>query len=217
MIRIAGLLAGVWLAAVFPAVGIAQSTGPERIPIPDPRIPPSVGPTREIPRFNNKKPGAPIRPPSIGLFTLDSAVVEADNVMLLLAPLPKRWRHDLAGKRGYFSWRIDVLSGAGLSIVLAADTAMRTTDVKRIVEGSTLRRCASPEIMSARNCTITMPADTVFERIDYVQFHLRDTAIVNYFRRSRPAQLTGTIHEPEGRFRIDVIPIAYHDGRAKQR
>lgn len=201
----------VALSVVVPTLGVAQSTGPERVPIPDPRIPPSVGPTQPIPRFNTRKPGAPIRPPSIGLFTLDSAVVEDDNVMLLLAPLPKRYRYELAGKRGYFSWRIDALSGAGLSVVLAADSMMRTTDVKSIVKGSTLRRCLDPTEPTVRKCAQPMPTDSAHERLDYVQITLRDTAIVNYFRNARPSQVTATFHEPEGRFRVDVIPIAYYD------
>lgn len=203
----------VTASMLSPTVVIAQSRGGQPTRIPTGKIPPSTSarpPVGGVIRGN--PPGTPPRPPMVRGFVYDSAVVEDDEVLLLVAPLPMRWQYNLKGGAGYFSWRIDVGEGSGLGIVLAADTMMRSTNINRMVEGSTLRRCANPRELSSRRCVSPIANAEVRQRENHIQFHLKDSSIVNFFRKTRPSHLTGTAYEPQGRFRVDVIPIAYHDG-----
>lgn len=187
--------------------------GPSRLPAhpsrPQPGQPAAGVPTRTATTGGMR--GIKLAIPSARGGMMDTAVVESGEVRFLIEPLLPQWRYSLKGAAGYFSWRVDATDGPGFAMVLASDSLLRTTNVVKMVEASSLRRCENPRLASARSCTLPMK-DEPQVRWDHIQFVLKDSAIVQYFRTIRPAQMYATTFEPGGRFRVDAIPIAYHDG-----
>lgn len=184
--------------------------------------PPFRDPEARMPATTSASPpiGSPTRMPNPrptvggGVEMLDSAIVDVDEVRLIIEPLGSAWRYNLHGGAGFFSWRIDVSEGGGLALALAADTMMRSTNAVRMVNGSTLRLCQNPKEPSVRSCTAAVRGD-VRARDNYVQFTLKDSAVVAFFRKTRPSHLYGTTFEPMGKFRVDAIPVAYRDDQAR--
>ncbi len=140
----------------------------------------------------------------------EEVVVESKAVVVSLPQHAARWRSQSDGAAGFYSWRLDAMRGPGLSLVLAADTMMRISNLAQIVAGSALRRCQDIHNPSARSCTLPMN-DSVGVKDDFVLIILRDPATVSYFRESRPPTVSVTTFDPHGRFRIERFRVRYAD------
>lgn len=138
----------------------------------------------------------------------EELVVEPAAIVVSLPQAASRARTVSDGRPGFYSWRIDVGNGPGLSIVLAADTMMRVANLAQIVAGSSIRRCDDATIRSTRSCK-TVLRDTAGVVNNFVQMILRDRETVSYFRQVRPATVRVTTFDPHGRFRIDRYRIRY--------
>lgn len=130
------------------------------------------------------------------LFTIPGAVVKV--------PLPESQRY------GFYLWRLDTSDREGLSMVLAADTAMRTANLVDIVRSSRLRLCPTAKEPSGLNCTRPLIGGASAHDTD-VRMEIRDTGVVSMVRRRRPVAVWMTSYSPQGLFRIDSLKIVYRD------
>lgn len=137
-------------------------------------------------------------------------VVGKDRIEITMIQPKLRVRQTRGSLVGFYSWRIDLKTTDGGSIVIASDTVMRTDNIRDIVRGSTLRRCADERDFSSQRCT-TVLRDSVSVRDDVVRIVLRDSAIVARVRKDRPVTMWGSAFEPNGRFRVDRLSVEYDD------
>lgn len=137
-------------------------------------------------------------------------VVESNAIVVALPQNAAKWRAPFDGRPGFFSWRIDANNAPGFSVVLAADSMMRVSNLAQVVAGSTLRKCQDPRSLSARSCTLPL-ADSVGVRDNTVLMILRDPATLAYFRETRPATVRVTTLDPHGRFRLERFRVRYRD------
>jgi hypothetical protein len=108
---------------------------------------------------------------------------------------------------GFYVWRMSTGGDSAFSVVLVADTAMRTTDFRRIVGASTVRICPSPAV-SALQCTRRIDGRARVT-VDGVVVEVRDSATVARIRRARPSTYWQYVVEPGARFRVRQLPITY--------
>lgn len=147
------------------------------------------------------------------LFAQDSAAVFVmkDRVIIDIQPPKLRVRPARLAQAGFYTWRIDIQGAESVSIAFAADTVMRTTNIRDIVRASSLRRCADVKDFSTLRCKIPM-SDSVTVRGDGLRFIVRDSGIVALVRKVRPTAMWASTFEPNGQFRIDRITVRYADG-----
>ena len=141
---------------------------------------------------------------------VEEVVVELKAIVVALPQQGSRWRANSDDRPGFYSWRLDANGGPGLSIVLAADTMMRGTNLAQLVGGSALRKCENPQNPSVRSCTMRL-RDSVGVKDDFVQIILRDPVTVQYFREVRPATVRVTTYGPHGRFQLERFRVRYRD------
>lgn len=143
----------------------------------------------------------------------DSAAVFVmrDRVIIDVQPPKLRVRPPRTAQTGFYTWRIDIKVGDGVSIAFAADTAMRVSALRDIVRASSLRRCADPKDFSTLRCKIPM-SDSVTVRGEGLRFIVRDSSIVALVRKARPTAMWASTFEPNGQFRVDRINVRYADG-----
>lgn len=142
-----------------------------------------------------------------------SVVVEKDRVQITLGRPLLSVRVPKSEQAGYYRWRFDVLSDSTTravlaSIVLAADSAMRSANPRDIVRGSTLRRCAEPGDVSSRRCTIVLN-DSARVDGESLRVVIRDSFIVALMWANRPRTVTGSVFQPGGRFRVDQMGVRF--------
>lgn len=137
-------------------------------------------------------------------------IVEKDRVEITMIPPKLRIRPPRVAQVGFYSWRLDLMTADGLSIVLASDTLMRTDNIRDIVRGSTLRRCADGKDFSSLRCQTVM-TDSVSVRGDELRIVIRNPAIVATVRKDRPLTMWGSTFEPNGRFRVDRLTVDFED------
>lgn len=137
-------------------------------------------------------------------------VVGKDRVEITIIPPKMRVRQTRNALIGFYSWRVDLKTSDGQSIVVASDTVMRTDNIRDLVRGSTLRRCPLQPDFSSLRCNTVMP-DSLTVRGDAVRIVLRDAAIVALIRKDRPLTMWGSAFEPNGRFRVDRLAVEYDD------
>jgi hypothetical protein len=87
---------------------------------------------------------------------------------------------------------------------------MRTDNLRDIVRGSSLRRCSDAHDFSSLRCTVPL-SDSATVRNDVVRIALRDSSLVHLMRSERPAQIWVSVFEPNGRFRVDQLRVAFDD------
>ncbi|MEO7998261.1 MAG: hypothetical protein ABI852_12500 [Gemmatimonadaceae bacterium] len=143
----------------------------------------------------------------------DSAAVFVmrDRVIIDVQPPKLRVRPPRTAQLGFYSWRIDIKAGDGVSLAFTADTAMRVTGLRDIARASSLRRCADPKDFATLRCRIPM-SDSVTVRGDGLRFIVRDSSIVALVRKARPTTMWASTFEPNGQFRVDRISVRYADG-----
>lgn len=142
-----------------------------------------------------------------------SVVVEKDRVQITMGRPLLRVRVPKSEQAGYYSWRFDVLADstarvALASIVLAADSAMRSANPRDIVNGSTLRRCAEPRDFSSRRCTLVLH-DSARVDGDSLRVVIRDSTLVALMWVTRPRTVTSSVFQPGGRFRVDQMGVRF--------
>ena len=148
--------------------------------------------------------------PALSAQDTSLVVVEKDRVEITMIPPKLRIRQPRVSQIGFYSWRLDLKTADGLSIVLASDTLMRTDNVRDIGRGSTLRRCADGKDFSSLRCRTVM-TDSVSMRGDKLRIVIRDSAIVAMVRKDRPSTMWGSTFEPNGRFRVDRLTVDFDD------
>lgn len=142
-----------------------------------------------------------------------SVVVEHDRVQIAVGRPLLRVNVPKSEQAGYYSWRFDVLSDSTArvvlaSIVLAADSAMRSANARDIVNGSALRRCAEPRDFSSRRCTMALN-DSARVDGDSLRVTIRDSSIVALMWATRPRTVTSSVFQPGGRFRVDQMGVRF--------
>jgi len=142
----------------------------------------------------------------------DTSLVVVEKVRLVVTMIPPklRIRQPRLAQVGFYSWRLDLKTADGLSIVLASDTVMRTDNIRDIVRGSTLRRCSDGKDFSSLRCRTPM-TDSVSVRDDELRIVIRDSTIVAMVRKERPRTMWGSTFEPNGRFRVDRLTVDFDD------
>ncbi|MGV3711105.1 MAG: hypothetical protein ACO1Q7_19945 [Gemmatimonas sp.] len=140
----------------------------------------------------------------------NQVTVDNDRVEIALVQPKLRIRQNRSLQNGFYAWRIDLRTKDGSAIAIAADTAMRTDNIRDIVRGSTLRRCPDAHDFSSLRCS-TRLADSVSVRNDVVRIVLRDSSLVRLIRADRPPAVWASVFEPNGRFRVDRIRVRFDD------
>ncbi len=150
--------------------------------------------------------------PTLAAQDTSVVVVQKDRIEITMIPPKLRIRQPRLAQTGFYSWRVDLKTSDGLSIVLASDTLMRTDNIRDIVRGSTLRGCADGKDFSSRRChTVMTDSVSVSDRGDELRIVIRDSTIVALVRKDRPHTMWGSTFEPNGRFRVDRLSVDYDD------
>lgn len=137
----------------------------------------------------------------------EAIVVESDAVVIALTQKPTAWGTSPT-LPGYFAWRFDASNVSAFSFALVADTMMRANDLRQIVQGSSLRRCQNPDVISSHACTVPM-TDSIGVKDAFVQMVVRDSATVRFFLEQRPGFVVVTTFLPEGRYRVERHRVRY--------
>lgn len=111
---------------------------------------------------------------------------------------------------GFYTWKLEVPGARGFSIVLASDTALRTTAVSSIAPALTLRLCPTPNSVSVRDCTIPLTAQVHFSS-NAIRAVITDSALVTRIRQERPLLFLRTSIEPRGRTESAEKLFVYQD------
>ncbi|MEP6832609.1 MAG: hypothetical protein ABJB74_04405 [Gemmatimonas sp.] len=137
-------------------------------------------------------------------------VVEKQRIEITMIPPKLRIRQTRSSMIGFYSWRVDLKTADGMSVVLVSDTVMRTDNIRDIARGSTLRRCTDGKDFSSLRCKTVM-TDSVTVHGDELRIVIRDPAMVALVRKERPSTMWGSTFEPNGRFRVDRLTVEYDD------
>ena len=142
--------------------------------------------------------------------TETQAEVYKDHIRIYF-PLPFE-RIDKPSKpfAGFYAWMFSVESPHGFSIVVTADTALRTSDLKEIMKHSTLRLCSEITPTNVRTCHLPVKG-TFTEQGSWLNVEITDTALVSRVTLDRPQNYWRYLYEPNGRFRIDRKFFSYRD------
>jgi hypothetical protein len=138
------------------------------------------------------------------------AQVYADHIRIYY-PVPFELVSDPAKPvAGIFAWMFSVEEHGGFSVVLTADTAMRTSNVNNILKHSSLRLCAETTPTNVRSCT--NPVKGVAKNMGgWVEIDIDDKALLARIRTERPQNYWRYVYEPNGRYRIDRKLLDYRD------
>lgn len=181
---------GVVLLSVWCEVASAQSIQPP--------LPPPPQPLRaRMPGFS------------------ESAVVK-DKEIRIDIPRPSAFERvsDARPQVGYYAWRISVEAPEPFTMVLMADTAMRSSDMRQILRASTLRMCPSSSPPSLLDCKDLIKSKTELND-DQFSLTINDKDFVDRIRRDRPMfYWRGRIY-PNGRVQLVQKPWAYQDRKPK--
>lgn len=145
-----------------------------------------------------------------------AVIVESDRMMIDLLPPKLRVKPARAQQYGFYAWRVDIKSKEPVSMAFTADTAMRGNNIRDIVRGSSLRRCAEPKDFSSQRCRIPMP-DSVVVRGEGIRIIIRDSSVVAMMWKERPLELWGATFEPNGQFRLDRLKVRFEDPDDQER
>lgn len=139
-----------------------------------------------------------------------AVIVESDRMVIDLLPPKLRVKPARSQQYGFYAWRVDIKGKEPVSMAFTADTAMRGTNIRDIVRGSSLRRCAEPKDFSSQRCRIPMP-DSVVVRGEGIRIIIRDSSMVAMMWKERPLELWGATFEPNGQFRLDRLKVRFED------
>lgn len=153
-----------------------------------------------------------VRPPDIAAQDTTSMVVEKDRVLITIMPPKLRVRPARSAQFAFYAWRVDIKADMkandGVSLAFTADTAMRSSSMRDIVNASSLRRCADVKDFSTLRCKTPM-RDSVTLRGEGIRMVIRDSSIVALMWRQRSAVVWGSTFEPNGQFRVDRINVRF--------
>ena len=121
-----------------------------------------------------------------------------------------------AAEVGYYAWRISVDAPEPFTMVLMADTAMRSSQLQRIVRASTLRMCPSATPASILECTTPIKARTETDALSF-RLIIDDKEFVDRIRHERPLYYTSGHIEPRGRVKTVQPAWQYRDKPPKPR
>lgn len=108
---------------------------------------------------------------------------------------------------GFYAWRVSFGGAADLTVVLRADTALRTSSSWAVVRASSLRRCP-PNATSVMDCTAPIRGRARVGA-DAIIVEITDPDFVKLVRQRGPEVLVRHVFEPGGRFRVDHIGMRY--------
>ncbi|MEP6832016.1 MAG: hypothetical protein ABJB74_01425 [Gemmatimonas sp.] len=128
------------------------------------------------------------------------------NVVFPFVPTPLA----KGDRSGYYVWRWTIDGIVPFSLVLAADSASGNGDIDQILKTSRVRRCANVRETSAQACTDSVGA-VVQQRWDSFRIEVKDTAIFNLIRRTRPQVARLIIYEPTGRAHSWAVKMDYKE------
>ena len=110
----------------------------------------------------------------------------------------------------FYAWRIFVEAPVPFTMVLMADTAMRSSKPEDILRASSLRLCPTASPRSVLECTRPLEASTELY-LQYFRLTIRDTSIVARMRRERPLMYWRSVIEPNGRIQLVQQRWEYED------
>ena len=108
---------------------------------------------------------------------------------------------------GFYAWRLSFGGQRDLTVVLRADTVLRSSDSRTVVRASSLRRCPA-NAESVLDC-ITPMAGTARVSGNDIILEITEPAFVALVRERQPHAIVRHIFEPGGRFRVNHIGIRY--------
>lgn len=141
-------------------------------------------------------------------------VVEKSRVYIRIPSPGLPNRRVSQGHVGFYAWQVSVPDPEPFTIVLIADTAMRSADRKDILRASTLRMCPSASPNSLRDCVVRIKARAE-SYLDGIRLVIDDKAFVARMRRERPRFCSLTAIEPRGRISTIEKTWIYKDRRSK--
>ena len=108
---------------------------------------------------------------------------------------------------GFYAWRVSFGGQADLTVVLRADTALRSSSNRTVVGASSLRRCPT-DATSVLDCTAPLRGHARVG-MDVITLEITDPAFVALVRKRQLSVLVRQVFEPGGRFRVDHVGILY--------
>lgn len=140
----------------------------------------------------------------------NAAVVENSRIRLVIPrPLPSR-RRPSEPSVGHYAWQISVPEPAAFTLVLLADSAMRSTSLSDILRASTLRLCPTVMPGSLLECVTPIRAKVETYR-DGIRVTIEDKDFVARVRRERPVFCALSAIEPGGRIQMMEHSWVYKD------
>jgi len=153
-----------------------------------------------------RPPGSrPTLPPSRSPFFEDVGTVERERVSLSFPP-PRLMSRNTSDTVGFYAWRVTIPAPDPFSMVLIADTAVRTTSLKEIARASSLRLCPDGMSIGMRECRRSIAARIDVRRGSIVAV-VTDTAIIARLRSSRPLYYVRSSIAPRGR--VDEVEVLW--------
>ena len=108
---------------------------------------------------------------------------------------------------GFYAWRLSFGGQRDLTVVLRADTVLRSSDSRAVVRASSLRRCPA-NAKSVLDCVTPMVATARVSGNEII-LEITEPAFVALVRERQPHAIVRHIFEPGGRFRVNHIGIRY--------
>ncbi len=129
------------------------------------------------------------------------AVVEKKAIHITIPRPVNTKRPASVSMVGFYAWRIAVQAPVPFTIVLMADTAMRTTELKDILRASTLRMCPTASPNSLLDCVATIRAKTELHGEEFT-LQISDADFIARIRQERPMYYSRSTIEPRGRVQL---------------
>lgn len=159
-----------------------------------------------------RSPGMPPTPaPSRSQFFEDEGIIERNRVSLSFPP-PRELERTNSDTDGYYAWRVTIPAPDPFSMVLIADTAMRTTSLKDIARASSLRLCPDGMASGMRACRAPIAARIDVKRGSIVAV-VTDAAIIARLRLHRPFYYLRSSIAPRGRVEEVEVRWRFVDGQ----
>lgn len=145
---------------------------------------------------------------------VNAAVVENSRIRITIPrPLASK-RRSTEPPVGYYAWQISTPEPGAFTLVLIADSAMRSTSLNDILRASTLRLCPVVMPVSVLECVALIRAKAETYR-DGIRVTIEDKDFIARIRRERPMFCSLSAIEPGGRIQMVEQSWVYKDSRPK--
>ncbi len=145
---------------------------------------------------------------------VNAAIVENSRIRIAIPRPPASKRRTSEPPVGFYAWQISVPEPTPFTLVLIADSAMRSTSLNDILRASTLRLCPVVMPVSVLECVALIRAKAETFR-DGIRVTIEDKDFIARIRRERPMFCSLSAIEPGGRIQMVEQSWVYKDSRPK--